>query len=52
MVDSWRSSGSKRHLGCLEADRPLQQLQLPAYWQLLKETRAGQVYAGLYQTTR
>ena len=36
----------------VEADRPLQQLQLPAHWQLLKETRAGQVYAGLYQTTR
>lgn len=34
----------------VEADRPLQQLQLPAHWQLLKQTRAGQVHAGLYQT--
>lgn len=33
----------------VEADRPLQQLQLPSHWQLLKETRAGQVHAGLYQ---
>ncbi|RYY80722.1 MAG: 16S rRNA (guanine(966)-N(2))-methyltransferase RsmD [Moraxellaceae bacterium] len=33
----------------IEADRPLQQLQLPVHWQLLKQTRAGQVHAGLYQ---
>ncbi|ONG39567.1 16S rRNA (guanine(966)-N(2))-methyltransferase RsmD [Alkanindiges hydrocarboniclasticus] len=36
----------------IEADRPLQQLELPAHWQLLKETRAGQVHAGLYQTQK
>lgn len=36
----------------VEADRPLQQLELPAHWQLLKETRAGQVYAGLYEHRR
>lgn len=36
----------------VEADRPLQQLQLPAHWQLLKQTRAGQVHAGLYHHQR
>lgn len=34
----------------VEADRPLQQLELPLHWQLLKQTRAGQVHAGLYQS--
>lgn len=34
----------------VEADRPLSQLVLPANWQLSKQTRAGQVYAGLYET--
>lgn len=32
----------------VEADRPLGQLKLPADWQLSKQTRAGQVHAGLY----
>lgn len=36
----------------IEADRPLSQLTLPAHWQLLKETRAGQVYAGLFENTQ
>lgn len=35
----------------VEADRPLAQLKLPANWQLLKQTKAGQVHAGLYQLT-
>lgn len=34
----------------VEADRPMQQLELPSHWQLLKQTRAGQVHAGLYQS--
>lgn len=33
----------------VEADRDLNQLQLPATWQLLKNTKAGTVRAGLYQ---
>ncbi|MEX5426368.1 16S rRNA (guanine(966)-N(2))-methyltransferase RsmD [Acinetobacter radioresistens] len=33
----------------VEADRELQWLQLPANWQLLKQTKAGTVRAGLYQ---
>ena len=33
----------------VEADRPLQQLQLPAHWQLLKQSKAGVVQCGLYQ---
>ena len=33
----------------VEADRELQRLQLPVNWQLLKQTRAGTVRAGLYQ---
>ena len=33
----------------VEADRELQRLQLPANWQLLKQTKAGTVRAGIYQ---
>ncbi|XID75696.1 16S rRNA (guanine(966)-N(2))-methyltransferase RsmD [Alkanindiges sp. WGS2144] len=33
----------------VEADRPLEQLELPANWQLRKQTRAGQIYAGLFE---
>ncbi|WP_347453754.1 16S rRNA (guanine(966)-N(2))-methyltransferase RsmD [Acinetobacter thermotolerans] len=33
----------------VEADRELQTLQLPASWQLIKNTKAGTVRAGLYQ---
>jgi 16S rRNA (guanine966-N2)-methyltransferase len=33
----------------VEADRDLSQLQLPNTWQLIKETKAGSVRAGLYQ---
>ncbi|MEB3767776.1 16S rRNA (guanine(966)-N(2))-methyltransferase RsmD [Acinetobacter sp. MD2] len=33
----------------VEADRDLQQLQLPATWQLMKQTKAGIVHAGLFQ---
>ena len=33
----------------VEADRDLQQLALPASWQLIKETKAGLVRAGLFQ---
>ena len=33
----------------VEADRDLSQLKLPASWQKIKETKAGQVRAGLYQ---
>lgn len=36
----------------VEADRPLHQLELPSHWQLLKQTRAGQVHAGLYQSQK
>jgi 16S rRNA (guanine966-N2)-methyltransferase len=33
----------------VEADRPLDRLDLPATWQLHRQTRAGSVHAGLYQ---
>ena len=33
----------------VEADRELSQLQLPHSWQLIKNTKAGTVRAGLYQ---
>ncbi|WP_109441686.1 16S rRNA (guanine(966)-N(2))-methyltransferase RsmD [Acinetobacter haemolyticus] len=33
----------------VEADRELSQIQLPASWQKIKETKAGQVRAVLYQ---
>ncbi len=33
----------------VEADRDLDQLQLPVSWQRIKETKAGTVRAGLYQ---
>ncbi len=33
----------------VEADRDLAQLQLPQGWSQIKVTKAGQVYAGLYQ---
>ncbi|KGT47327.1 16S rRNA (guanine(966)-N(2))-methyltransferase RsmD [Acinetobacter sp. HR7] len=33
----------------VEADRELHTLQLPASWQLIKNTKAGTVRAGLYQ---
>lgn len=33
----------------VEADRDLTQLQLPTSWQLIKNTKAGTVRAGLYQ---
>ncbi len=36
----------------IEADTPLNQLNLPVHWQLLKETRAGQVYAGLFESSQ
>ncbi len=32
----------------VEADQPLEQLKLPANWQLSKHTKAGQLNAGLY----
>ena len=35
----------------VEADKPLNQLTLPTHWRLIKEMRAGQVYAGLYENT-
>lgn len=40
---------SDKALIYVEADRDLTQLQLPASWQLLKNTKAGTVRAGLYQ---
>lgn len=49
LIDPLLNSAAKIYI---EADRPLQQLELPAHWQLLKETRAGQVHAGLYQTQK
>lgn len=33
----------------VEADRELEQLDLPPHWQLLKQTKAGTVQAALYQ---
>ena len=33
----------------VEADRDLSQLQLPSSWQLIKDTRAGAVRAGLFK---
>lgn len=33
----------------VEADRALSSLKLPVTWQLLKQTKAGQVQAGLFQ---
>ncbi|MDV2467743.1 16S rRNA (guanine(966)-N(2))-methyltransferase RsmD [Acinetobacter chinensis] len=33
----------------VEADRSLEQLKLPATWQLIKQTKAGTVQAGLFQ---
>lgn len=33
----------------VEADRALNSLKLPTSWQLLKQTKAGQVQAGLFQ---
>lgn len=33
----------------VEADRDLTQLQLPTSWQLIKNTKAGTVRAGLYK---
>jgi 16S rRNA (guanine966-N2)-methyltransferase len=33
----------------VEADRDLSQLNLPATWQKIKETKAGVIRAGLYQ---
>lgn len=33
----------------VEADRELSQLKLPSSWQLIKQCKAGQVRAGLYQ---
>jgi len=33
----------------VEADRDLNTLQLPSSWQLIKNTKAGTVRAGLYQ---
>lgn len=36
----------------VEANIPLTNLQLPASWQLIKQTKAGQVFAGLWQKTQ
>jgi 16S rRNA (guanine966-N2)-methyltransferase len=47
LIDPLLNTAAKIYV---EADRPMQQLELPNHWQLLKETRAGQVHAGLYQT--
>lgn len=33
----------------VEADQALQHLDLPAHWQLVKQTKAGVVHAGLFQ---
>lgn len=33
----------------VEADRDLSQLHLPTHWQLIKQTKAGKVQAGLFQ---
>lgn len=33
----------------IESDRELSLLQLPTHWQLIKHTKAGKVYAGLWQ---
>lgn len=33
----------------IESDRELSLLQLPTHWQLIKYTKAGKVYAGLWQ---
>ena len=33
----------------IEADKPLNQLVIPTHWRLIKQTRAGQVHAGLFQ---
>lgn len=33
----------------VEADRALNSLKLPSSWKLLKQTKAGQVQAGLFQ---
>jgi 16S rRNA (guanine966-N2)-methyltransferase len=32
----------------VEADRPFEQLNLPTHWKLVKQTKAGQVWAGLF----
>ena len=34
----------------IEADKPLRHLVLPPHWRLIKEMRAGQVHAGLFET--
>lgn len=41
---------AKNALIYVEADRDLNTLQLPQNWQLIKETKAGVVKAGLFQT--
>lgn len=33
----------------VEADRPFEQLNLPLDWKLIKQTKAGQVWAGLFE---
>ncbi|EPF79956.1 16S rRNA (guanine(966)-N(2))-methyltransferase RsmD [Acinetobacter rudis] len=55
-LDLWSTLASnvdpmikKQGLIYVEADRDLSQLQLPAHWNLLKQTKAGVVRAGLYQ---
>lgn len=45
-IDYLLNEGAKIYV---EADQPLPQLKLPARWKLIKETRAGQVYAGLFE---
>lgn len=55
-LDLWSTLASnvdpmikKQGLIYVEADRDLSQLKLPAHWNLLKQTKAGVVRAGLYQ---
>lgn len=48
LIDPLLSQHAKIYV---EADRPLHELGLPVHWQLLKETKAGTVRAGLYGLT-
>lgn len=46
LIDPLLNAGAKIYV---EADQPLTQLKLPFRWKLIKQTRAGQVYAGLFE---
>lgn len=40
---------NERALIYVEADRPFETLELPAHWELKKQTKAGSVIAGLFE---